>query len=111
MAERTAAHDGATNDGSTDDGSARAHRAGAFDIRNFIGLLIGIYGLVLVIASFFDSGKELSKADGVRINLWAGLGMLVVAGAFVLWARLRPVVVPDDPDALKADEPDERPVH
>lgn len=69
-------------------------KAGAFDIRNFIGLLIGIYGVVLLITSFFDDAAQIAKADGVRINLWAGLGMTIVAIGFFVWARVRPVVVP-----------------
>jgi hypothetical protein len=34
-----------------------------------------------------------AKADGININLWTGIGMLVFAALFVLWARLRPIVV------------------
>ena len=37
----------------------KARKAGAFDIRNFIGLLIGIYGVVLLITSFFDDAAEI----------------------------------------------------
>ncbi|SDR79275.1 hypothetical protein SAMN04488570_0400 [Nocardioides scoriae] len=81
----------------------QAHRAGAFDVRNFIAMLIGIFGVVLVITSFFDGESELAKADGVRVNLWAGLGMVVVALVFFAWARLRPVVVPEDTAAGDAD--------
>ena len=29
------------------------------------------------------------------MNLWAGIGMVVVAVAFQAWAKLRPVVVED----------------
>lgn len=71
------------------------HKAGAFDIRNFIGMLIGFFGLVLVLVAIFDTPQaELQRADGVRLNLWAGLGMLVAAAVFLVWARLRPVIVP-----------------
>lgn len=73
------------------------HQAGAFDIRTFIALLIGIYGVVLVATGLFGTSDEaLAKADGLNINLWAGLGMVVVAALFRIWARARPVVVPDD---------------
>ena len=72
------------------------HRAGAFDIRTFIALLIGVYGVVLVVAGLVGSSEtELDKADGLNINLLAGVGMVVVAAAFVAWARMRPVVVPE----------------
>jgi hypothetical protein len=72
------------------------HRAGAFDIRTFIALLIGVYGLVLVVAGLVGTSEtELDRADGLNINLIAGIGMVVVAVAFVAWARMRPVVVPE----------------
>ena len=78
----------------------RARKAGAFDIRLIIALLIGVYGVILTVMGIgFASDEEIAKAAGVNINLWAGLGMMVVAAGFILWARLRPVIVPADPDA------------
>ena len=74
-----------------------ARRAGAFDIRVFIASLIGAYGVViLVVGLFFTGDAELDRADGLNINLYAGLGMVVVSAAFIVWARLRPVIVPED---------------
>src|SRR3954462_2845820 len=69
------------------------HKAGAFDIRVFIASLIGIYGIVLVIAGLVQSDRQLIKTDNVNINLLAGIGMIIFAASFLLWARLRPVVV------------------
>jgi len=69
------------------------HKAGAFDIRVFIASLIGIYGIVLVIAGLVQGSDQLIKSRGVNINLWAGIGMLIFSASFLLWARLRPVVV------------------
>ncbi len=70
---------------------------GLFDIRFIIGGLIGLYGVILTFLGLFNAtDKELAKGDGLNINLWAGLGMLVVGAAFMAWARLRPVIVPDD---------------
>jgi hypothetical protein len=75
--------------------SAKPRRVGAFDLRLIIALLLGVYGLVLTIMGIgFTSDAEIAKAAGVNINLWAGIGMLVVAALFVLWARLRPLLVP-----------------
>jgi membrane-bound ClpP family serine protease len=72
-------------------------KAGLFDIRFVIAGLIGVYGVILVLLGIFNaSDEELARGDGLNINLWAGLGMLVVAIAFGVWARVRPVVVPDD---------------
>ncbi|MEO5710400.1 MAG: hypothetical protein ABIQ59_11320 [Nocardioidaceae bacterium] len=85
----------------TENKTEAPHKAGAFDIRNFIALLIGIYGIVLLIAGLIGpSDAQLEKSDGLNINLYAGIGMVVVAALFLLWARLRPVVVADE-----ADEP------
>jgi membrane-bound ClpP family serine protease len=72
---------------------------GLFDIRFIIGGLIGLYGVILILLGLFNaSDDELAKGDGLNINLWAGLGMLAVGIAFGVWARLRPVIVPDDAD-------------
>lgn len=86
-------------------GTGEVHRAGLFDIRFIIGALIGLYGVVLVIAGFFTSSSQLRKADDVNINLYAGIGMIVVAVAFVVWTRLRPIVVPVDADSEAQDRP------
>ncbi|WOQ17378.1 hypothetical protein [Raineyella sp. W15-4] len=70
------------------------HQAGLFDIRNVIGLLLGIYGLILLLMGLF-ADKGLDKTGGVNANLWAGLALLVVGIIFVVWARLRPMLVPE----------------
>ncbi len=73
-------------------------KAGVFDIRFVIGGLLGIYGVILILLGLFNAtDEELARGDGLNINLWGGIGMLVVAIAFAAWARLRPVVVPADP--------------
>lgn len=73
-------------------------KAGAFDIRIVIAALVGIYGVVLTILGIAESQAEVDKAAGININLWGGIGMLVFAAVFVLWARLRPIAVPvEDP--------------
>ena len=82
----------ATGDGT----QSSRHKAGLFDIRTIIGLLLGIYGVILVITSFFTSDAQMAKADGVDVNLWTGIGLLVAAAVFIGWARLRPIVVPED---------------
>jgi hypothetical protein len=78
-------------DPSTEGGDA--HKAGAFDIRVFIASLIGIYGIVLFIAGLVQDDSQLVKTDRVNLNLWAGICMIIFAASFLLWARLRPVVV------------------
>lgn len=75
------------------------HSAGAFDIRNVIGTLLGIYGIVLIICSFlFDPGvnPDTGLAKEATDNLYAGIGMLAVAIGFALWAKFAPIVVAED---------------
>jgi hypothetical protein len=95
--------DGTRNDHDTT--SRSPHSAGAFDIRVFIGALLGLYGVILTLTGIFgttDADRE--QAGGVNVNLWTGVALLVTAALFVLWARLRPVVVPDQPeDRSEAD--------
>jgi LPXTG-motif cell wall-anchored protein len=68
--------------------------AGAFDVRNIIGALIGLYGAVLLVLGLIGpSEDDLAKTGGFNANLWVGLGMLVVGAGFILWSRLRPIVV------------------
>ena len=43
------------------------------------------------VAGLFDSAEDLRKSGGLRINLWAGLGMLALGLLFLLWAYLRPI--------------------
>jgi hypothetical protein len=80
-------------------------KAGAFDLRNLIAALIGFYGIVLVVVGLVaDSGRQRARTGDVNANLWAGIVMVLVAAAFLLWSRLRPVVIepaaaPDEPTA------------
>ena len=77
---------------------AEKKTAGAFDIRSIIGLLLGAYGVILTLMGLVGDA-ETDKTGGVNANLWAGLVLLVVGIGFVAWARLKPIVVPDDVDA------------
>ncbi len=73
---------------------AEKKTAGAFDVRNIIGLLLTVYGVILTLMGLFGDTAE-DKTGGVNANLWAGLALLVVGGAFLVWVRLRPIVVTD----------------
>ena len=72
----------------------RRHAAGAFDIRNIIGGLVGAYGVILTFMGLFGD-EQGDKTGDVNANLWAGLAMIVFGIAFLTWARLRPVLVPE----------------
>jgi hypothetical protein len=78
--------------------------AGIYDIRNVIGGLIGLYGVILTLMGIFGD-QEREKTGDVNANLWAGLAMLAFGIVFMLWARLRPVVVPDEPEQQDSDRP------
>lgn len=72
-------------------------KVGLFDIRIIIGSLIGLYGIILVLTGLLSSDAQANKASGLNINVLAGISMIVLSAGFVVWARWRPIVVPDDP--------------
>ena len=105
-----------TSQGSTPSSSGATgtrHQAGWFDIRNVIGLLLTIYGVVLIAVGLFGtSDEEIARADDVNANLWAGLGILAVGAFFLVWAWLRPIVVDDaEVERDKAAQENEPPAH
>jgi hypothetical protein len=71
------------------------HTAGLLDIRNIIGALLGLYGVILTLLGVLADPQD-DKTGGVNANLWAGLALLVAGSIFIAWAKLRPVVVPED---------------
>ncbi|GAA1926184.1 hypothetical protein [Nocardioides hwasunensis] len=79
------------------------HKAGAFDIRNIIGALMGVYGIILALAGLFGE-HEPEKTGGVNANLWTGIALIVVSAAFIGWAQLKPIVVP-----AEVERPDDDP--
>ncbi|MDO5029249.1 MAG: cell wall anchor protein [Corynebacterium sp.] len=71
-------------------------KAGAFDIRNVIGALIGLYGIILLLSwLFLDPGvnPETNVAKEPMYNLYSGVALVVFAIVFFVWAKLRPTVV------------------
>lgn len=63
-----------------------------FDIRTVIGGLFAVYGVVCLVwglVSFTDADR--AKTGGVNLNLWTGIGMLLLAAVFVGWTLLRPL--------------------
>ncbi len=82
-----------------------------FDIRNIIGALLAIYGVVLTVAGFApgvlrdhaDPAATTNRSDlyvGTDANWWVGLILLAVAAGFFGWALLRPLRA----DEVRADE-------
>ena len=75
-----------------------------FDIRTVIGGLFAVYGIVCLVwglVSFTDADS--AKTGGVNLNLWAGIGMLVLAAVFIGWTLARPLH-PADPATRPAGE-------
>ncbi|MBO3742364.1 hypothetical protein [Actinoplanes flavus] len=70
-----------------------------FDVRRVIGGLFVLYGVIVTLIGILDGPSELEKAQGVRINLWMGLGMLAFGLLMLLWLRLNP-----PPPLEEADE-------
>jgi hypothetical protein len=79
----------------SEQGETEAQRAAKaarlFDIRRLIGGLFLIYGVILVILGLGESDASIEKSADININLYAGLGMLVVAAFFIAWALMRPL--------------------
>ena len=71
----------------------KRHSAGLLDIRNIIGGLLFVYGVILTLMGIFGD-PEFDKTGDVNANLWAGIALLVGGGVFLQWARLRPLQVP-----------------
>ncbi len=66
---------------------------------------MGTYGVILTLMGLFGD-TEGDKTGDVNANLWAGLALVVFGIIMIAWARLRPVVVPED---FEAEDDDARP--
>jgi cytochrome c biogenesis protein CcdA len=75
--------------------------SGLFDLRYLIGGLFTVYGVVLIVASFFVSNV---KSGGMNINLWLGIAMLILGVLFLVWARSRPLHVEGKSALAQAEE-------
>jgi hypothetical protein len=81
----------------TETSTPQSAAAKLFDLRVLIGGLFTLYGVVLIVAGIFASPAEIQKASGININLWMGIGMLIVGLLFLLWWRLKPLRLPVEP--------------
>jgi hypothetical protein len=82
-----------------------ATAARIFDLRRIIGGLFVVYGVIVTIAGIADDQSAIDKAQGVNINLWTGIGMLLLGIFFLVWLKLRPTP-PTVPEVTPEDLPD-----
>jgi hypothetical protein len=75
-----------------------------FDLRTIIGAVFTLYGVVLTITGFADKASDLTKSQGIRINLWLGLSMLALGLLFLLWVRARPLRLEAPSAAAQAED-------
>ena len=81
------------------DARRAARAANLFDIRRLIGGLFVIYGVILVVLGLGESDASIQKSADINVNLYAGLGMLVMGLLFLVWAFARPLATElDDSD-------------
>ena len=73
------------------DADRAAKAARLFDIRRLIGGLFLIYGVILTVLGLGESDASIAKSADINVNLYAGLGMLIMSVCFIAWALLRPL--------------------
>jgi hypothetical protein len=76
---------------SDEEEAAAARTANRFDIRRLIGALFVLYGVILTVTGIVGSHHVKTKAAGVNIDLWTGIGMLIFGILMIFWALARPV--------------------
>ena len=77
-------------------------RLNIFDVRTIIGLLLTIYGVILLLAATQTTAAEKARVDGTNANLWVGIPMLIAGLLMLTWAIVRPLVV--DEEQLEKDK-------
>ncbi len=58
-----------------------------FDVRIPIGLMFGLFGLILVGVGLFGGPELEARSLGLNVNLWWGLFLLLFSGAMLLSLR------------------------
>jgi cytochrome b561 len=92
-----------------DEKSREERFAVLFDIRTIIGVLFAVYGIVCLIWGIVDfSAADSAKSGGVNINLWSGIGLLVVAAVFIVWSVTKPFHPPAEAAETTEDDAQQR---
>ena len=76
---------------------AESSAARLFDVRRVIGALFTFYGVLVLGAGLLDGDDASEKASGIDINIWTGVGMLLLGLGMLIWMRLSPSAVADPP--------------
>jgi hypothetical protein len=90
--------------GTAEERAALVRSTRRFDLRRLLGALFLLYGIICTILGIVHSSSDMKQTGGIAINLWAGIGMIVVALAFFAWDRLAPVPEEDILGSLDAEE-------
>jgi drug/metabolite transporter (DMT)-like permease len=72
-------------------GKATKRATNLLDIRRIIGALLGVYGVILLLAGILGSDADKNKAAGVNINLYVGVALILASAVFWTWALTRPL--------------------
>ena len=75
-----------------------------FDVRRIIGGLFTLYGVLVLGAGIVDGKSASDKASGIDINIWTGLGMLLLGLGMLAWMALRPVDVRAVQDEMEGSD-------
>jgi hypothetical protein len=62
-----------------------------FDLRRILGALFVVYGIIVTIIGIINYSNDIKRTEGIAINLWAGLSMLVLGILFFVWDHFAPV--------------------
>jgi hypothetical protein len=68
------------------------------DVRNVIGGLFTVYGLIITVVRLLDGPDAIKKPRGAD-HLWLGLALLVLGPLFLPWRALSPPWPPENPEA------------
>jgi hypothetical protein len=82
-----------------------------FDLRRILGALFLLYGVLATVVGLVNGAEDVKKTDGIAINLWAGIAMIVLGALFLIWDRLSPVPEEDIVKILTQEDANEAAEH
>ena len=73
------------------------------DLRTWIAAMFATFGTMLAVyGAFFATPEDLAKGAGINLNLWTGVGLLIVALLFTFWLLAKPSAVDESGSAKNA---------